>query len=308
MLYYLFMVKARVRMKAYRQAIQQYAKDKVVLEIGTGALAPLARMCAEAGAKKVYAIEANPQAVEIARKGLQRDGLQEKIEILEGFSFDILALPEKTDILVHELIGLGSGEGMVRIIEDIKRRLLDEKTIFIPLSCKVNVAPVTWQIFDYLTNRVFNLIVKRLSRDILLGKKYEENTNLYLVLNFLKKNFLAGPLEYENVIFNNNLLLTEMREPKFCINKDTLFSGFLFWNSITVSEENIINCFHPTCWANRFISFCQEPLKLLSGDSFVLKTFTDLITNARYEFQSYLMRGEEKLELGVRRIDWDGYV
>ncbi len=147
-------------MEAYRQAIQKCAKDKVVLEIGTGALAPLVRMCAEAGAKKVYAIEANPRAVEIAIKGLQRDGSQEKIEILEVFYFDILALPEKPDILVHKLIGLGSSEGMVRIIDDIKTRLLDEETIFIPLSCNVNVAPVTWRVSDSLNNKAFNLILK----------------------------------------------------------------------------------------------------------------------------------------------------
>jgi predicted nicotinamide N-methyase len=41
----------------YEAAINAGVKDKVVLEVGTGAYAILAIMCARAGAKHVYAME-----------------------------------------------------------------------------------------------------------------------------------------------------------------------------------------------------------------------------------------------------------
>jgi dihydropteroate synthase len=44
------------RTEAYRRAIHAHARGKVVLDIGTGALALLAIMAAEAGASKVYAL------------------------------------------------------------------------------------------------------------------------------------------------------------------------------------------------------------------------------------------------------------
>ena len=44
------------RTEAYRRAIHAHAKGKVVLDIGTGALALLAIMAAEAGASKVDAL------------------------------------------------------------------------------------------------------------------------------------------------------------------------------------------------------------------------------------------------------------
>jgi protein arginine N-methyltransferase 1 len=51
-----------VRTEAYRRALQNVVHDKTIVDIGTGALALLAIFAAEAGARKVYAIEANAEA------------------------------------------------------------------------------------------------------------------------------------------------------------------------------------------------------------------------------------------------------
>ena len=51
-----------VRTEAYRRALQNVVRDKTIVDIGTGALALLAIFAAEAGARKVYAIEANVEA------------------------------------------------------------------------------------------------------------------------------------------------------------------------------------------------------------------------------------------------------
>lgn len=73
-IFYIMMIEDKIRMDAYRNVIKKIVKDKIVLEIGTGAYYPLAKMCIEAGAKKVYAIEGNKKAFQMLKKGIIKDG------------------------------------------------------------------------------------------------------------------------------------------------------------------------------------------------------------------------------------------
>ena len=115
------------RTLAYERAIAEAARGRVVVDIGTGALALLAIFAAEAGAKHVYAIEVQPAAAAAARESVLAAGLSDRITVLEGFSTAI-ALPEaaRATLLVHELIGEVAGEeGVVAAISDAARRFLD---------------------------------------------------------------------------------------------------------------------------------------------------------------------------------------
>src|SRR5262249_19232127 len=67
-LLYHAMTSDRVRTQAYRHAIEATVRGKTVVDIGSGADLVLARMCLEAGSKRVYAIEMLEQAVERARR------------------------------------------------------------------------------------------------------------------------------------------------------------------------------------------------------------------------------------------------
>ena len=75
-----------VRNAAYKEAISRHVRDKVVLDIGTGQHAILARFCVEAGAKRVYAIEVLDDAYEKAAKLVQESGLSDRIIVIHGDS------------------------------------------------------------------------------------------------------------------------------------------------------------------------------------------------------------------------------
>ena len=93
----------RDRTAAYREAIAAAASGKVVLDIGTGALALLAVFAAQAGAKHVYAIEVQPAAAEAARETIAANGLSDRVTVLEGFSTDErVVLPVKAELIIHE--------------------------------------------------------------------------------------------------------------------------------------------------------------------------------------------------------------
>ncbi len=90
-----------------------------MLDLGTGPFCVLALIAATAGAKKVYAVEANPEAARRAKAFIAKcedpnasrrdvDGLVPLkpglIEVIEGFSTE-LTLPEKVDLCVFEICG-----------------------------------------------------------------------------------------------------------------------------------------------------------------------------------------------------------
>src|SRR5262249_13312925 len=72
------MARDEERNRRYRQAIRERVPGKVVLDIGTGGEAVLARLCIEAGAARVYAIERSPVAFEAARDLVSRLGLAQR--------------------------------------------------------------------------------------------------------------------------------------------------------------------------------------------------------------------------------------
>lgn len=95
-------VKNKRRNKAFKEAFAKLAEGKVVLDVGTGS-GIMAIFAARAGAKKVIAIEKDPVMAEIARKNFERNGLQDKIQLIVGDALDMQELP-RVDLLVGELL------------------------------------------------------------------------------------------------------------------------------------------------------------------------------------------------------------
>lgn len=96
------MIKDRPRMEAYARAVQRAEKDirgKVVVDVGCGT-GILSLLCARAGARKVYAIEASDMA-EYAEQIVRQNGLEDVVEVVHARVEDI-ELPEKADVLISE--------------------------------------------------------------------------------------------------------------------------------------------------------------------------------------------------------------
>ncbi|KAA0187841.1 hypothetical protein HAZT_HAZT004999 [Hyalella azteca] len=99
------MIEDQVRTDAYHKAIMQdpsFVKDKIVCDVGCGS-GILSLFCAQAGAKKVYAIEASQIAM-LAKKSVIANGFEDIITVLEGRAEDV-ELPEKVDVIVSEWMG-----------------------------------------------------------------------------------------------------------------------------------------------------------------------------------------------------------
>ena len=137
------MLMDKVRVDSYQQAIlTAVCKGDVVLDLGcgTGILSLFACM---AGARRVYAVEAEP-VIEIAKRVIEDNGYTDRIIFMNDWS-TYVELPEKVDVIVTETIGnLGFEEGILDWVADARKRFLKDGGRVIPQEVELFMAPVRY--------------------------------------------------------------------------------------------------------------------------------------------------------------------
>jgi hypothetical protein len=131
----------RFRTSRYIHAIRRTVRaGDVVVDLGTGS-GVLAVAAAQAGAKRVYAIEARPIA-DAAERLFQASEVGARITLVRGLSTGV-TLPERADVLVSTIIG---NEPLAeRILEttcDAIARLLKPGARLIPSSLRIYATPI----------------------------------------------------------------------------------------------------------------------------------------------------------------------
>lgn len=99
------MLQDHVRTGTYQSAMLKNKPNfagKVVLDVGTGS-GILAFFAIQAGARKVYAVEASAVA-DSAKKLVEANGLSDKIIVLKG-KVEEVDIPEKVDVVISEPMG-----------------------------------------------------------------------------------------------------------------------------------------------------------------------------------------------------------
>jgi type I protein arginine methyltransferase len=136
------MLRDAPRTTAYLNAIREcVGPDDVVLDIGTGT-GVLAVAAAEAGARQVYAIEANPETARFARALINGSEARERIKLIEGWSTKI-HLPERCDVLVSEMIGDDPlDENILAMTDDAIARHLKPNPRLIPNRLDIIAQPL----------------------------------------------------------------------------------------------------------------------------------------------------------------------
>ncbi|TVU12692.1 hypothetical protein EJB05_46346 [Eragrostis curvula] len=133
----------RVRMDAYHSAVFRNAhhfRGKVVLDVGTGS-GILAIWSAQAGARKVYAVEATNMA-EHARELARANGVQDIVEVIQGTVEDI-ELPEKVDVIISEWMGYFLlRESMFDSVICARDRWLKPDGVMYPSHARMWLAPI----------------------------------------------------------------------------------------------------------------------------------------------------------------------
>ncbi|KAG6502832.1 hypothetical protein ZIOFF_035120 [Zingiber officinale] len=137
------MLADRVRMDAYFNAVFQnkhHFKGKVVLDVGTGS-GILAIWCAQAGARRVYAVEATNMAVH-ARELAKGNDVGDIVEVIQG-SMEEVVLPEKVDVIISEWMGYFLlRESMFDSVICARDRWLKPDGVMYPSHAQMWMAPI----------------------------------------------------------------------------------------------------------------------------------------------------------------------
>ncbi|KAK7411220.1 hypothetical protein VNO78_02652 [Psophocarpus tetragonolobus] len=144
------MLSDRVRMDAYFNAIfenKRHFASKTVLDVGAGS-GILAIWSAQAGARKVYAVEATKMS-EHARALVKANNLQDVVEVIEG-SMEEVTLPEKVDVIISEWMGYFLlRESMFDSVIHARDRWLKPTGVMYPSHARMWMAPIRTGIGDH---------------------------------------------------------------------------------------------------------------------------------------------------------------
>jgi protein arginine N-methyltransferase 1 len=267
---------------------------KVVLDVGTGRRALWAACCARTGAKRVYAIEANERAYRSSLKYLRSQGI-DNVTLIHGFS-DKVSLPERCEVLVHEIVGcIGSSEGMVTFVDDARQRLLTPEPVLIPQRCTtclllVEDPRLRWaeRAFSYAMN----------------GLRGADCFSFFRYYGFPRSAVLSQPHVFEDVLFGPDPQLRTDLRFVVRVERDGQLRGVCFFMRLHVSETRIVDTWDSkTSWSNPYIRF-KTATPVRAGDLVEVATRSDLSGHPSYSVTLTLQSRGSPTEIG--QYAWTG--
>lgn len=259
------MAQDRSRLDSYRHAFATTVRDKVVVDIGTGRDALLARLCVEAGARKVYAIELLEEPARKAAGLVDRLGLADRIVVIHGRSQEV-KLPEQVDVCVSENVGhIGAAEGGDLILDDARRRFLKPGGVVIPSRCETRIAAVSLPT-DLLEKPVFESLGAYYAEQLWQRAGYKHDFRLCLM--GVSRAFLRSTdAVFEAVDFTAPPVPGYAREIQLAITADSDIDGFLLWLKLeTVPGETLESIDHADSWLPVYLPVFCPPIHASAGD------------------------------------------
>jgi amino acid adenylation domain-containing protein len=276
------------RNESYRAAIRQHVPGKVVLEVGTGPEALLARFCIEAGASRVYAVELLEETFRQAQRRVRELGLEDRILLVHGDATKV-TLPEPCTVCVSEIVGaLGGCEGAAVILNSA-RRLLTSDAIMIPIRSRTLIAPV--ELPESLRGRLgFGELPARYVERIFADAGGAFDLRL-AAKGFRYSSLLAEPRMLEDLDFRSVTPASGSYDADFTIHRPGQMDGFVAWLMLeTGAGEEIDILAHDHCWLPVFFPLPAGSVAVKSGDDIVAKAGFNLNHDGLHP--DYFVHGE----------------
>ena len=260
---YRAMTNDHVRNDRFREAFERTVRDKVVVDIGCGKDAILSRLCVEAGARKVYAIELLESAATQARALVEKMRLTERIVVLQG-DVRSLTLPELADVCVSENIGhIGGAEGWDLILAKAAH-LLKPGATMIPGRCETLAAAVSLP-DDFMRDPRFSELAAYYAGNLFTQAGYQ--FDLRLSITGTDRSHLRSTIGvFEDVNF-------QAPRPWYScplhltLNQDSLIHGLLLWVRIEMAPGIVLDTIdNQASWLPVFLPVFPAGLNVRQGD------------------------------------------
>ncbi|HEX7955772.1 MAG TPA: amino acid adenylation domain-containing protein, partial [Pyrinomonadaceae bacterium] len=254
------------RNDGYLRALRQTVEDKVVMDIGTGQDAILARLCVEAGARHVYAVEIVEETYRIARQRVASLGLADRITVIHSDATEV-RLPQLADACVSEIVeAIGGAEGAAKIINSA-RHLLKPGGVMIPRRSVTKIAAVTLP--EELRQRPrFTPVSAHYAERIFAQVGHRFDVRL-CVKNFPAENVLSSNDVFEDLDFAGGAEVEYEREISLRIERDGRVDGFLVWLRLELAAGEVIDIMEEkySWFPVYFPAFPDGPVRVSEGDT-----------------------------------------
>ncbi|CAH0764363.1 unnamed protein product [Diatraea saccharalis] len=299
------MLEDHPRTLAYKNAImnnKSYFKDKIVMDVGCGT-GILSIFCAQAGAKKVYAVEAS-NVGNLAREIIKENKFEDVIEVIHGNVEDII-LPDniKVDAIVSEWMGFYLlHEGMLDSILIARDKFLKVNGEMFPESATIYISPCSvpslyknWEDCHgvTMTSMAKQLRASKYNKPEIMIIKEED------ILGFEEVPLCWINLKEDTISEVDSFSIEHVVGAK----KDGMYQGLCLWfdcvfPDLTKKNENVRldtgPDSPPTHWKQTVILLPEEQLVEV-GDpiAFQLDMTRDAINRRRYNIQVSLLDPDE---------------
>jgi len=249
------------RTLAFREALRRVVKaDDVVVDLGSGS-GMLAFFAAEAGARKVFAIERGHMADVIAVLAKQfRVG--DRVEVLHENS-EKVELPERGSVLVSEILGtFGLQEEILSMTIDARARLLAPNATIIPSRVVLSAVPVELS-YDY-DKHVAWWSGDHYGFDLSPLRMFASNG--LFTADIPEKTHLARPAEIIDVHLATVDDSTVTGKASFDVTRDGTLHGFGGWFTATLADDVTLSNEEAfaTHWQQTFLPL-EQPVEVTSG-------------------------------------------
>lgn len=249
----------------YRAAFGKVLNGKTVVEIGPGPEVILSRLCLEAGAEKIYAIELLEETYLKAKQTLKRLGLEDKIQLIHGNAMTT-ELPEKVDYCISEIVGgIGGSEGAAKIINSA-RRFLNNPQNMLPTRSLTKIAAFSLSENDFEFN--FSAIAAHYVERIFTQVGYPFDLRL-CVKNFAESEILTNADVFEDLDYTHEIPLETKHEILLNFEQDSLFTGFLVWLTLYPDADEVIDILYSQdSWIPVYLPVSITGIPVSKGDVF----------------------------------------
>ncbi len=284
------------RNQSYLRAMQKHVVGKVVVDIGTGPEAILARLAIQAGARKVYAIEVEEDAYRKACARVDSLGLSERIFVLHGDATQI-TLPETADVCVSAITGaIGGTEGAAYLLNDA-HRLLGTDGIMIPQRSVTQIAAVTLP-ESFVQQPMFltqaGLYVQKIFDKV--GFRHD----LRLCLRGLsRRDLLSNADVFEDLDFAKQIPLESSHSIRLLIDRDAKLHGLLAWLRLYPADDEVLDTLeHEHCLWPVFLPAFGMGIEVRKDTVITAQIDRTLSQNGRQP--NYRLRGTVEMSDGTR--------
>ena len=296
------------RNRRYLRALRPLVRGRVVVDVGTGAEAILARLCVEAGARRVYAVELLQASYERAVQRVRGLGLEDRITVIRGDASSI-ELPEPADVCVSEIFeAIGGAEGAAVVLNGA-RRLLRPDGAFVPARCVTRIAAVS--LGDLLPGRpgfpdVPAHYVERIWEQV--GHPFDLRL---CVRGFPADGLMSDAGVFEDLDFGAGPVEPEFtREAALTIGRDGRIDGFLLWLTLDLGAGVSMDTLREgTSWIPVWLPAFHPAVEVSAGDRIEVEcsgTLSDNGVNPDYAVRGILHRqGREAVAFAFRSAHHD---